>query len=141
MGPVTWDSQNQKLAWTVEKGEQKDGKFVPSSQQKYEISPQDAMMAFQGQQRGFTQQEAAWLKHLLDVLTVYCAESVVWWNDGEGQPASPGQPNGKPPSQQEQPGADRSDPDNQPQPITAPANPQRPIVILPGQLVAQAPAR
>ncbi|PWU10436.1 MAG: hypothetical protein C5B51_04355 [Terriglobia bacterium] len=83
---VTWDLQNHKLIWTVENGLAKNGEFVPSSKESYEISPKDGAMTFGGEQRGFTAQEAVWLQRLLNVLTIYCAESVVWWDAGEGLP-------------------------------------------------------
>ncbi len=95
---VTWDLQSHKLVWVVEKGVPQNGEFVPSSQERYEITPSDAMMAFGGEQRGFTEQEAAWLQHLLNVLTIYCAESVVWWNSGEGGPANAPAPSPEPPA-------------------------------------------
>jgi hypothetical protein len=42
-------------------------------------------MAFSNEKRGFTQEEAASLHKLLDTLSLYCAESVVWWDQGEGE--------------------------------------------------------
>ncbi len=82
---VTWDLQSQKLVWVVQNGVAQNGEFVPSSEERYEISPSEGAMAFGGEQRGFTPQEAAWLQRLLNVLTVYCAESVVWWSNGSGE--------------------------------------------------------
>ena len=105
---VTWDLQDHKLVWTVQKGVPQNGEFVPSSEEQYEISPSDGMMAVQGEQRGFTSQEAAWLQHLLDVLTLYCAESVVWWQGGQGVPQDPNAPATKPSS---------PDPETKPTPI------------------------
>ncbi|HEY7387209.1 MAG TPA: hypothetical protein VH640_01790 [Bryobacteraceae bacterium] len=84
---IKWDTQTGKLEWVVQSGVERNGQFVPSSQEeRYEITPEQAMMAFQGQQRGFTTQEADWLQQLLHVLTVYCAESTVWWAEGQGTP-------------------------------------------------------
>jgi hypothetical protein len=117
---VTWNTQEGKLEWVVQSGFIKNEDFVPSGEEThYEISPEEAIMAFQGQQRGFTGQEANWLQGLLHVLTVYCAESTVWWDQGEGVPLDHGKPVGQPP-------AERSpDPDtalhkvaNSPQPKT-----------------------
>jgi hypothetical protein len=82
---VTWDLKNHKLVWVVQKGSEVNGKFVASSEDRYEISPDDAIMAFSEEKRGFTEQEAASLHKLLDTLSLYCAESVVWWDQGEGE--------------------------------------------------------
>jgi len=80
---ITWDLQNQQLSWVVEDGTSKDGKFTAASETRYEISPKDRAMSVQGQKRAFTQDEAEWLQHVLNVITMYCAESVVWWLDGD----------------------------------------------------------
>ena len=71
--------------WIVQKGSIVDGKFVPASEQKYEISPDNAVMAVAEEQRGFDNDEADALHRLLDLLSVYCAESVVWWDQGHGR--------------------------------------------------------
>jgi len=90
LASVTWDLGSEKLVWVVQKGVMQNGKFVLSSEQKYEISPDDAEMAVAEERRGFDGDEAAALHHLLDVLSVYCAESVVWWDEGQGTPLAPG---------------------------------------------------
>jgi hypothetical protein len=94
LGSVTWDLKNHKLVWTIEKGATVNGEFVPSTSDRYEISPDDAVMAFSDQKRGFAEAEATSLQHLLDVLSLYCAESVVWWDQGQGVPVNgaPGAP-------------------------------------------------
>ena len=89
MGSVTWDLENHKLVWVVQKGTIVNGEFKPSSEQHFEISPDEAVMAASGEMRGFDDNEAASLQHLLDVLSIYCAESVVWWDQGEGTPVDP----------------------------------------------------
>ncbi len=96
LNTVTWDLETHKLVWTVQSGSEVDGKFVPGSTQKYEISPDDAVMAFSNEKRGFTEEEAQSLSHLLDVLSLYCAESVVWWDQGMGDPVNPNAPAAKP---------------------------------------------
>jgi hypothetical protein len=60
-------------------------------------------MAAQDEKRAFSEGEAASLRRLLDVLSMYCAESVVWWEEGKGipvkqdaKPAAPPQPEKKP---------------------------------------------
>lgn len=83
---VTWDLKEHKLIWIVQNGSKgPDGKFEVKSTGHYEISPDEAIMSFANEKRRFTSEEAASLHKLLDTLTVYCAESVVWWDRGEGQ--------------------------------------------------------
>jgi len=86
LGSVSWDLNTHKLVWTVQKGSMQNGEFVPRGEQRYEISPDEAMMAVSEEQRGFDGQEAISLHQLLDVLSMYCAESVVWWDEGNGAP-------------------------------------------------------
>jgi hypothetical protein len=97
---VNWNIETGKLDWVVQSGVEHNGQFVPSSkEERYQISPEEAKMVFQGQQRAFTTQEADWLQSLLHVLTVYCAESTIWWEQGKGTPLDEhGKPlnNGKP---------------------------------------------
>ncbi|MCL5744978.1 MAG: hypothetical protein M1541_13805 [Acidobacteria bacterium] len=83
---VTWDLKSHKLVWVVQRGSDQNGKFVANKSDRYEISPDDAVMSYLNEKRGFTQQEASSLYKLLDTLSLYCAESVVWWDQGEGVP-------------------------------------------------------
>jgi hypothetical protein len=86
---VTWDLSTHKLVWLVSKGSVVDGEFVPSIKVKYEVSPDDAFMAHAGDTRSFGASEAAALHQLLDMLSIYCVESVVWWDRGQaGGPGS-----------------------------------------------------
>ena len=82
---VTWDLNTHKLVWVVQTGTQVNGEFVPSSSAKYEVSPQEASMMLADEKRPLSDEEAASLQHLLDVLSVYCAESTVWWDQGGGE--------------------------------------------------------
>src|SRR5436305_1449877 len=83
---VTWDLNTHKLVWVVQTGKEVNGEFVAASSNKYEVSPDEAAMMFADEKRGFTAEEAASLHHLLDVLSLYCAESTVWWEQGQGAP-------------------------------------------------------
>lgn len=83
---VTWDLKEHRLTWVVQKGaEGKNGEFSASSTERYEIAPDEAVMMFSEEKRGFTKDEARALHRLLDTLSQYCAESVVWWDRGEGE--------------------------------------------------------
>jgi hypothetical protein len=91
---VTWDLNSHKLVWVVEKGVEQNGQFISKTTDRYEISPDNAVMSFANERRGFTEEEAASLSKLLDTLSLYCAESVIWWDQGEGDkldgPETPG---------------------------------------------------
>jgi hypothetical protein len=104
LGSVTWDMATHKLVWMVEEGTLVNGGFVPSSGVKYEISPDDAMMMFGEEKRSFGAEEAANLHLLLNVLSRYCVDSVVWWEQGPAGPTSPQQsPQPGPVTKPEQP--------------------------------------
>lgn len=92
LSSVTWDLSTHKLVWTVEKGTVQDGEFVPATTVKYEVSPDESFMAFAGEQRALGTDEAESLHHLLNVLSLYCVQSVVWWEHGEpdARPTNPG---------------------------------------------------
>jgi len=110
---VTWDMETHKLLWTVQKGFMVGNEFVPSSEMKYEISPDEATMLVAEESRGFDQQEAVSLHRLLDTLSLYCAERVVWWDRGEGVPADQGTHTAKPtrpPVKKAEPSKNGSDP-------------------------------
>ncbi len=82
---VTWDLNLHKLVWVVQHGNERNGHFVATGSDRYEISPDEATMKFANEERGFTAQEAASLHKLLDTLSLYCVESVIWWDRGEGE--------------------------------------------------------
>lgn len=89
LGSVTWDPRTHLLRWTVQNGATVNGEFVASGEERYEISPDDATMGVADKARGFSDQEAVSLHRLLDALSIYCAESVVWWDQGQGTPIDP----------------------------------------------------
>ncbi len=82
---VTWDLNSHKLVWVVQHGVEQNGQFVAKGSDRYEISPDEATMKFANEQRGFTREEATSLHKLLDTLSLYCAESVIWWDQGQGE--------------------------------------------------------
>jgi hypothetical protein len=92
---VTWDLKTHTLSWVVQKGKEEHGEFVPTGSQRYQITPDDATMGVPPDKRAIEEDEAAVLHHLLDALSIYCAQSVVWWDQGEGTPA-PSSPSLKP---------------------------------------------
>ena len=103
LSAVTWDLKSHKLIWEVQSGKTVNGEFVPKSSEKYEIRPENAMMTFLDERRTFLPEEAAALQRLLDTLSLYCAESVIWWDQGQGTPvdekAQPVPSRSKPPAE------------------------------------------
>ena len=92
LSSVTWDLKSHKLVWEVLTGRDVDGEFEANGTARYEISPDEAVMAVAAERRAFTDAEAASLHKLLDTLSLYCAESVVWWNQGQGRKLKEGEP-------------------------------------------------
>jgi hypothetical protein len=86
---VTWDLQRHKLVWVVETGKLEGHEFVAVGSDRYEISPDQAQMQFAAETRGFSHEEAVNLHRLLDTLSLYCAESVMWWDQGQGEKVDP----------------------------------------------------
>ena len=89
LSSVNWDLKSHKLVWVVQNGTVVNGEFRTTSSDTYEISPDKAVMAYADEKRGFTAEEAAVLHKLLDTLSLYCAESVVWWDRGQGVKLDP----------------------------------------------------
>jgi len=83
---LTWDLETGKLTWVVQTRAEDSPEFPAASNEKYEISPKDATMTFNGESRPFTSQEAKWLENLLHVLTGYCVASTIWWHGGQALP-------------------------------------------------------
>jgi hypothetical protein len=85
---VTWDLMSHTLRWTVKKGTEVNGEFIPAAEEHYEIKPDVAIMKVDDEKRRFELQEAELLHRLLDTLSAYCAQSVVWWTREPGTAAS-----------------------------------------------------
>jgi len=92
---VNWDLKTHTLTWVVEKGKEENGDFVPTGSQKYQITPDTATMDVAPEHRAIQQDEAAVLHRLLDTLSIYCAQSVVWWDQGDVSP-NESEPTAKP---------------------------------------------
>src|ERR1700743_510121 len=89
LASVTWDLDTHKLVWVVQKGIEVNGQFVPKSTARYEVSPGEAFMAVNEEKRGIESDEAKSLHDLLGVLSLYCVESTVWWENGGGSATDP----------------------------------------------------
>jgi hypothetical protein len=89
LASVTWDLSRQRLVWVVEKGTLDGDEFQVARSERYEISPGEAVMEFENEKRGFSEGEAVSLGRLLDILSLYCAESVDWWEQGLGTKTGP----------------------------------------------------
>jgi hypothetical protein len=82
LASVTWDLNTHKLVWVVQKGAEVDGAFVPLASDRYEVSPEEAFMASKGEKRGLGEEEAGSLTDLVNLLSLYCAQSTDWWEQG-----------------------------------------------------------
>jgi hypothetical protein len=58
---------------------------VSGSNALYSIDLNSATMTFRGETRGFSEEEADMVVGVLGVLGHYCAESTVWWEEGQGK--------------------------------------------------------
>ena len=147
LASVTWDLNTHKLVWVVEKGEEVNGAFVPKSTSRYEVSPSEAFMAANNEKRDIAADEAKSLHELLGVLSLYCIESTVWWENGGGaektsDPAKPAPPVDAKPGQKTgsdgkaTPDATQPDPNAKPTRIDQPQQkPKAPLV--PGAMIAE----
>jgi hypothetical protein len=82
LASVTWDLNTHKLVWVVQKGAVVNGTFVPSESKRYEVSPEEAYMASKEEKRDLGDEEASSLTDLVNLLSLYCAESTDWWEHG-----------------------------------------------------------
>jgi hypothetical protein len=145
LASVTWDLDTHKLVWIVQKGIEVNGEFVPKATDRYEVSPNEAFMALKDEKRGIEGDEAKSLHDLLSVLSLYCVESTVWWENGGDatDPAAaptPAQPDAPPADAK--PGkkigdgksAPAPDPNAKPARVDQPA--KKPVQLIPGAFVA-----
>jgi hypothetical protein len=110
LASVTWDLNTHKLVWVVQKGTEVDGAYVPLASDRYEVSPEEAFMASKDEKRGLGDEEAGSVIDLVNLLSLYCAESTDWWEQGSPadetaapkseqkgvEPKTPAPSNGKP---------------------------------------------
>jgi len=110
LASVTWDLNTHKLVWVVQKGTEVDGEFVLLTSKRYEVSPEEAYMASKDEKRGLGDDEAGSVTDMVNLLSLYCAESTDWWEQGSpvdetaapksehkgAQPKTPASPGEKP---------------------------------------------
>ncbi len=134
LASVTWDLDTHKLVWVVQKGVEVNGAFVAKTSDRYEVSPSEASMALKDLKRNIDGDEANSLHDLLSILTMYCVQSTVWWENGGEDAADPAaaKPGKKTVDERIAPSADpNAKPTRVDQPEKKPAVP-----LLPGALVA-----
>ena len=138
LASVTWDLDTHKLVWVVQKGAQVNGEFVASSSDRYEVSPEAAIMASKDEERGLAADEAGSVTDLVNLLSLYCAETTDWWEHG-----SPTEETAAPNQAPNSPGTRKAAPSNGPSnnPTEKPTRvgePEKkdPSPRLPGTLVA-----
>jgi hypothetical protein len=132
LASVTWDLNTHKLVWVVQKGTEVDGAFIPLASKRYEVSPEEAYMASKDEKRGLAKEEAGSLTDLVNLLSLYCAQSTDWWEQG-----SPADESAVPKSEQK--GAEPKTPASPAEKPTRVGEPDRkstPAPRIPGTLVA-----
>jgi hypothetical protein len=89
LASVTWNADTHKLVWGVQKGAQVNGEFVASPSDQYELSPEEASMASKDEKRGMAAEDAGSVGQLVNLLSLYCAASTDWWEQGAEDTATP----------------------------------------------------
>jgi len=139
LASVTWDLDTHKLVWVVQKGAEVNGEFVVTSSDKYEVFPEEASMASKDEKRGLGEEEAGSVVDLVNLLSLYCAESTDWWEGGTAAKDAadpqqkPNTPAAKPDTRKAAPVP--TSPNEKPTRVGEPE--QKQPVHLPGTLVAQ----
>jgi hypothetical protein len=144
LASVTWDLDTHKLVWIVQKGIEVNGEFVPKTSDRYEVSPNEAFMALKDEKRGIEGDEAKSLHDLLGVLSLYCVESTVWWENGGNATDPAADPSAQPtaPPATAKPGKKIGDgkatpaPDPNAKPTRVDQPEKKPVQLIPGALVA-----
>jgi hypothetical protein len=133
LASVTWDLNTHKLVWVVQAGTVVDGAFVPLASKRYEVSPEDAYMASKDEKRGLGEEEAGSLTDLVNLLSLYCAQSTDWWEQGSPAAEETAVP------KSEQKGAEPKtpvSPSEKPTHVGEPDRKSTPAPRIPGTLIA-----
>lgn len=85
---VTWNPVSNRLTWVISEGRvDEDDNYTPEGRRSfYSIDVRAAVMFFDGDGRRFSREEAGGVTSLLNHLSRYALESVLWWQDGQGEP-------------------------------------------------------
>jgi hypothetical protein len=83
---VTWNPAGDELTWVVSTLDVKsEGNASASGEkQSYVIHLDRATMTFNGETRGFSEDEAVQMHTLMNILSRYAIESTIWWEQGQG---------------------------------------------------------
>jgi len=131
LASVTWDLNTHKLVWVVQAGTVVDGAFVPLASKRYEVSPEDAYMASKDEKRGLGQEDAGSVTDLVNLLSLYCAQSTDWWEQG-----SPADDSAVPKSEQKSVEPATPPSSDKPTRVGEPAQKSTPAPRIPGTLIA-----
>jgi hypothetical protein len=83
---VTWNPVTHSLTWEVSKGEKNGESYKAVATNRYAIDMDKATMTFDGQTRGFSEEEAANVQRLMYLISKYAVDSTIWWEAGQGDP-------------------------------------------------------
>lgn len=82
---VTWNSVNHELTWIISRGEKKPGAgYQATEKDTYNINMDKATMAYHGEIRRFSKEEASNVHMLMDLIAKYAVDSTIWWDQGQG---------------------------------------------------------
>ena len=132
LAAVTWDLNTHKLVWVVQAGTVVEGAFLPLASKRYEVSPEEAYMASKDEKRGLGEEEAGSVTDLVNLLSLYCAQSTDRWEHGSSadDPAAP---------KSEQKSVEPATPSpssDKPTHVGEPAQKSMPAPRIPGTLIA-----
>jgi hypothetical protein len=83
---VTWNPVTHHLTWEVSKGAKDGESYKAVTTNRYAIDMDKATMTFDGQTRGFSEDEAANVQRLMYLISKYAVDSTIWWEAGQGDP-------------------------------------------------------
>ncbi len=82
---VMWNPVSHELTWVVSQGQASNGSgYLPKSQDKFLINLDNATMTFNSEVRRFSEEEAANVRMLMDLISKYAVDSTIWWQQGHG---------------------------------------------------------
>ncbi len=83
---VSWNSVQHRLTWVITDGVKTDSDgYKPENVKTYRIDMDKAIMLFNGERRHFSNEEAASVHALMDLIAKYAVESTLWWDAGQGE--------------------------------------------------------
>jgi hypothetical protein len=80
---VSWDPIHQQLSWVMSVWDPQSSTSKPAKQELYSADLVGAEMKFEGEHRSFDETEAHNVRTLMQLISLYAAQSTVRWRNGE----------------------------------------------------------